>query len=95
MATLGIAYTLTGQYEEAIATFKQALTRNADYLLAHIFLAALYSGAGRPEQSQAEAAAVLRLNPQFSLEVWRQTLPVQDPAELERFLAFLRQAGLP
>ena len=95
LATLGIAYTLTGQYEEAIATFKQALTRNPDYLLAHIFLAALYSGAGWPEQSQAEAAEVLRLNPQFSLEVWRQTLPVQDLAELGRFLDFLRQAGLP
>jgi tetratricopeptide (TPR) repeat protein len=94
LATLGIAYTLAGRYEEAIAAFKKALTRNPDFLLVHIFLAVLYSGAGWQEQARAEAAEVLRLNPQFSLEVWRQTLPVQNQTELGRFLDLLRQAGL-
>jgi adenylate cyclase len=93
-ATLGTAYLSTGRYEEAIAAFKEALIRNPDYLLAHIFLAVLYSGGGREEQARAEAAEVLRLNPQFSLEVWRQTVPMKDQAVLESFLDRLRQAGL-
>jgi adenylate cyclase len=94
VSSLGMAYTLTGRYAEAIDTFKQALARNPDFLLAHIFLAALYSRAGWQEQARAEATAVLRLNPQFSLAVWRQTLPMQDQAALEGFLGLLRQAGL-
>lgn len=92
--TLGIAYTETGRYEEAIAAFKSVLTRNPDDLLAHIFLTALYSGGGSEERARAEAAEVLRLNPQFSVEVWRQTLPVKDQAVLKDFLDLLRKAGL-
>ena len=91
---LGISYLSTGRYEEATAAFKKALTRNPDFLLAHIFLAALYSGTGWEEQARAEAAEVLRLNPQFSLEVWRQTLPMKDQAKLEMLLGVLRRAGL-
>jgi hypothetical protein len=37
---------------------------------------------------------VLRINPNFSLEVHRQRVPIKDPAVLERHLAALRQAGL-
>jgi len=37
---------------------------------------------------------VLRLNPNFSLEVHRQRMAIKDPAVLERHLAALRKAGL-
>ncbi len=84
----------TRRCEEAIAAFQSLLTRNPDDLLAHIFLAALYSGAGWEERARAEAAEVLRLNPQFSVDVWRQTLPLKDQAELKDFLDHLRKAGL-
>jgi len=39
-------------------------------------------------------AEALRLNPAYSLEAMKQTLPYKDPADLERFLAALRKAGL-
>ena len=45
-------------------------------------------------EARAEAAEVLRLNPNFSLEVHRQRMPIKDPAVLERHLAALRKAGL-
>ena len=91
---LGEAYRFTGRYEEAIAAFKSALTRNPVLLPAHVNLAVIYSELGREEEARAEAAEVLRLNPKYSLEVWRQINPYKDPAEVERVVAALRKAGL-
>ena len=92
--SLGHAYRLAGRYEEAIAALKRVLTRNPDHLTAHVLLAALYSGLGREEEARAEAAEILRVSPNYSLAVVRQRMPYQDPAELERILDGLRQAGL-
>jgi hypothetical protein len=33
-------------------------------------------------------------NPKFSLEVYKQRVPIKDPAVLERHIAALRKAGL-
>jgi adenylate cyclase len=73
---------------------KQFLSRYPNILGAHLTLAAVYSELGRAAEARAEAAEVLRLNPQFSLEVHRQREPIKDPALLERQLAALRKAGL-
>ena len=61
---------------------------------AHLYLAAVYSELGRKVEASAEAVEVLRLNPQFSLEVHRQRGPMKDLALLERHLSALRKAGL-
>jgi len=91
---LGLAYCETGRYEEAIAAQKRALTRNPDFLPAHLCLAACSGWLGREEQARAEVVEVLRLSPNFSLEVVRQMSPLKNPTELEHMLAALRQAGL-
>ncbi len=57
-------------------------------------IAAIYSQLGREAEARTEAAEVLQLSPNLSLEVWKQTLPVKDQAGLERFVALLRKAGL-
>ncbi|MBI3801465.1 MAG: hypothetical protein HY268_31400 [Deltaproteobacteria bacterium] len=49
---------------------------------------------GRLEEARAEVAEMLRLNPNWSLEVGRQNVPFKDPAVLERRLAALRKAGM-
>ena len=92
--SVGSAYYLTGQPEQAIAPLRQYLTRYPNILGPHLTLAAVYSELGRAAEAQAEVAEVLRLNPQFSLEVHRQREPVKDPAMSERQLAALRKAGL-
>ena len=94
LGALGHAYRLTGRYEEAIATQKRSINANPNYLGPHLALAAIYSELGREEEARAEAAEVLRINPNFSLEVWRQAVPVKDQERLERFLDALRKAGL-
>lgn len=91
---LGWSDALLERYEEAIAALQSILTRNPDHLFAHLRLAAVYSESGREEEARAEAAEVLRIDPEFSLEWLRQRLPFQEPAALDRHLAALRKAGL-
>jgi adenylate cyclase len=57
-------------------------------------LTVVYSELGREEEARAEAAEILRLNPNFSLEALKQRLLYKDPAQSERVLAALRKAGL-
>ncbi len=91
---LGRAYRLLGRSEEAIAALKEALARNSNLLYAHFQLAGIYSELGREEEARAAAAEVLRLNPHFSLDVWRQSIAYKDPTIVERQLAAARKAGL-
>jgi len=92
--SVGLTYYLAGRPEEAIAPLKQYLTRYPNILSAHLTLAVVYSELGKEAEAQAEAAEVLRINPQFSLEVHKERTPIKDPAMLERHIATLRKAGL-
>jgi adenylate cyclase len=73
---------------------KKVLTLNPNFAPAHWNLAACYAELGRLEEARAEVAEGLRLNPNASLEVIKQNAPYKNPADLERFLAALRKAGL-
>jgi adenylate cyclase len=90
---LGMAYVLARRYDEALIVLKRALTLTPT-LDTHILLASLYSQLGREEEARAEAAEILRMSPNFSVDAWGQILPFKDPAVLERGLAALRKAGL-
>jgi tetratricopeptide (TPR) repeat protein len=94
LASVGAAYDLAEKPEKAIAPLEQYLSHYPNILGAHLTLAAVCSELGREAEARAEAAEVLRLNPQFSLEIHRQREPIKDPAMLERQLAALRKAGL-
>jgi hypothetical protein len=73
---------------------KQYLSHYPNALGPHLTLAAVYSELEKEAEAQAEAAEVLRLNPQFSLEVHRQRVSIKDPTTLERHIAALHRAGL-
>jgi tetratricopeptide (TPR) repeat protein len=91
---VGAVYAAARRHEEAIALLQRYLSRYPHHLVPHLILAALYSESGRDVEAQAEAVEVLRLNPQFSLEVHKERMPSKDPAMLERHIAALRKAGL-
>jgi adenylate cyclase len=92
--SVGAAYYLAGRPAEAIAPLKQYLSRYPNILPAHLMLAAVYSELRQDAQAQKEATEVLRLNPNFSLDVHKQRMPIKDPAVLERHIVALRKAGL-
>jgi adenylate cyclase len=94
LASVGTAYAVAERYEEAIGPLKQYLSHYPNILGAHLDLAAVYSELGKETEAQAEAAEVLRINPHWSLEVWKERVPYKEPVMLERVFAALRKAGL-
>ncbi|MBI3796040.1 MAG: tetratricopeptide repeat protein [Deltaproteobacteria bacterium] len=92
--SVGTAYDLAWRPEEAITPLRQYLSHYPNILGAHLILAAVYSELGKEMEARAEVTEVLRLKPQFSLEVHRERVPIKDLAVLERHLAALRKAGL-
>jgi adenylate cyclase len=94
LVNLGFAYRVAGRYAEALVPLKKVLSLNPDDAPAHVNLTACYVELGRMQEAQAEAAEILRLNPKFSLEIAKQSWPYKNPADLERYLAVLRKAGL-
>jgi adenylate cyclase len=94
LESVGSAYAVAGRYEEARAPLQRFLSRYPNRLDIHLMLAVVYSELGQAAKARVEAAEVLRLNPNFSLEVHRQRMPIKDPAVLERHIAALRNAGL-
>ncbi|HYA90182.1 MAG TPA: adenylate/guanylate cyclase domain-containing protein [Thermodesulfobacteriota bacterium] len=91
---LGNAVRITGRYEEAVSAYKKALQRSPDNLFAHVFLAATYSRMGREKEARAEAAEVLRINPEFSLDYFAKTLPYKDQEVTKSLIDALHKAGL-
>ena len=75
-----MAYCNAGRYEEAIATQKRALARNPQFWGPHFCLAACYGHLGREAEAQAEAAEVMRVNPNFSLGVFQRSVPYKEGA---------------
>jgi adenylate cyclase len=92
---LGRSYFMTGQYDEAILTFKKALGVSPNYLPGHAFLAASYISSGRESEAAAAAEEVLRINPKFCIESYAKTLPYKNKSDIDRYLLALRKAGLP
>jgi adenylate cyclase len=90
---LGHALYLTGQYQEAITTLREALSYNPDFFPSRFFLAATYIELGRDADAREEATNFMAKNPQSSLEFWRDRMPYQDSAVVDRLLKTLRQAG--
>jgi TolB-like protein/Tfp pilus assembly protein PilF len=97
LITLATAYTLSGRQTEAVATYKRVFDRNpshADAFQAHLNLAILYVELGQEKDARAEAGEILKLVPNFSVEVWGQRIPHEDQAQIEQSVAALQKAGL-
>ena len=83
-----------GRYDEAIEWGKKAVDRNPNNLPAHLVLAGCYSLAGREKEAQAEAAEILSIKPNYSLERLAKTDPQKNQVAKKRYIDALRKAGL-
>ena len=91
---LGTAYRALGRYEEALEAFLKTIQREPNDFFAHLYLASIYSLLGREEDARAEAAEVLRLDPNFSLNDYEKFLTEKNRAYVKLFMDSARQAGL-
>ena len=93
LRSIAFALRVAGRYEEAIDYLKRAVEREPNDLSAYINLAVNYSMLGREEEARAAAKEVLRINPRITRHF--RTIPLKDPAAVERFAEALGKAGLP
>jgi adenylate cyclase len=91
---LGNAYRTTGRFEEAVSAYKKALQRWPGNIIPHIHLTATYSMMGREKEARIEAAEVLRINPNFSVDSYAKRQPYKDQSVIDNFVDALRKAGL-
>ena len=92
---LGLAYRGIGRYEKALEAYQKALPQYPDTILVQLGLAACNSALGRHQNARKAVAEVLKLNPEFSLELYTMTVPFKNQSDLEHHLKDLRKAGLP
>jgi adenylate cyclase len=93
-AALGVAYRLLQRSEEAIVSYKKAISIEPSYLMAHVALCSAYALDGREMEAHAEAEEVLRIDPKFSIERYAKGLPFKNQALRDLIVAALRKAGL-
>ena len=91
---LALAHVQLEEYEPAVAVLKRRLVRKPESDISRVLLAATYGHMGKIEESRAEWAEALRINPDYSLEHRRKVLPYRDPAHFEHLLEGLHKAGL-
>jgi adenylate cyclase len=84
-------------YEKAVEAFRVLVVREPQSKVGHRSLAIAYIRLGRKEQARSEVAEVLRLFPEYSLEVARKQAQLMnmDPTVMENHIEALREAGLP
>lgn len=93
---LGGVYFQLGEYEEAAEAFKMFIVREPHRIEGRLGLSVTHIRLGRKEQVLSEVAEILRLFPEYSLEVYKKQalLMDMDPAEVESDIRALRGAGL-
>jgi adenylate cyclase len=91
---LGRAQFALEHYEDAERTFTRRLIHAPHSDMTRAFLASLYGHTGRVEEARRLWREVLEINPDFSVERIRRSLPYQDPAWFDRYADGLSKAGL-
>jgi len=90
----GWSYTQMGRYQEAIPILKRNVASYPDELAGHTNLIVDYTELGREDEARAEAAEVLRISPNFSLDAAKRLSPQKDETAANHFYADARKAGL-
>ena len=91
---LGVIYFLLEKYAESIASFKAAIQQLSDFPNVHAYLTACYIMAGMEDEARQQAKEILRIDPNFTVDSFTDTLPYKDQPYADCILNALRSAGL-
>jgi TolB-like protein/Tfp pilus assembly protein PilF len=94
---LGLEYFFLSELDKAIAATERARARAKmpDQTGGRLHLAVAYTEAGRTGEARAEIEAVLKISPDYSVQLVEKIYIYNRPEDRERFLGGLRKAGLP
>ena len=93
---MGLANYTLRKYSLALTYLQQCALRAPNYAAVHLWLAATYARLGRIEDAKAEAAIVLKLDPDFTIDgTARSTIAFKREDEAEHCFEALRKSGLP
>jgi adenylate cyclase len=91
---LGSAHYTRKQYPQALPALRECVSRAPNLRGGQAWLAATYAQLGNIEQARAEAAELLRMEPEWTIEGSRLGL-FKHPQDAEHFFDGMRKAGLP
>lgn len=94
MNNLAWVYAYSGQREEAIALWNEAIDRNPDYFFAYLGLALTYQLSGKEDKAQKAASEVLRLKPNLTISKLKKG-PATKNIDRDRLFDAWRKAGIP
>jgi adenylate cyclase len=92
---LAVACRDAGRYQEAISTCRKIHQQEPDYLFAHTCLASCYALMDREDEARREAAEVLRIDPNFSVNYIVKLTTYRYEVDRKRLRESLLKAGLP
>ena len=91
---MGVTRLVLGEYDRAVQALESVVSRVPTFQPAYIFLVFSYAEQQEMEEARARAAAIKRLNPQFSGDLWAQQIPFHDPTYRTHLRDILREVGL-
>jgi adenylate cyclase len=92
---LGFACYTAGDYEEAIAWGRRAMSENPNYTANLRFLVASLAAAGRTEKARALGRTLVALEPGFRVQPYCDAYAYRDPARRHALASHLKAAELP
>ena len=81
-------------FEDAISALKKSLQLSPDSITAWQDLTLAYNLTGRESDARIAAENVLRIEPRFTIEYFREMLPFKNSADTDLVIGALRDAGL-
>lgn len=94
LGVMGTVYRNAGRYEDSISTFQQLLERYPDFLYAYTGLAASYAMDGQMDLARAMVTEILKRDPAYTIERFRNPDLYASPEVMERCAIALEAAGL-
>src|ERR1700730_17489376 len=90
-----IAYAFKGDYERVVLAGRRAVEANPDFVNGYKPLIASLGHLSRREEAQVFLNKLLSLEPNFTIEKFRQTYPIKTTLDRDRYIQGLRLAGVP